>query len=98
MREPHIFAGNPLDRGEQDRRDENWIIEKARDTTSRFLPMSGSTVLVNSQSEPDLGWVGKSILVDSGCSDSGYYLGSMEDICYFAVDVNNNINKDLELV
>ena len=74
MREPHIFAGNPLDRGEQDPRDENWIIDKARDTTSRFLPMAGSTVLVNSQSEPDLGWVGKAILVDSGCSDSGYYL------------------------
>jgi len=97
LREPHIFAGNPLDRGEQDRRDENWIIEKARDTTSRFLPMAGSTVLVNSQSEPDLGWVGKSILVDSGCSDSGYYLGSMEDICYFAVDVNNDDDVKTQL-
>ena len=97
MREPHIFAGNPLDRGEQDRRDEDWIIEKARDSTSLFLPMAGPTVLVNSTSHLDLGWIGKSVLMDSGCNDSGYYLGSMEDICYFAVDVNNDDDVKKEI-
>ena len=46
FKQPHIFAGNPLDRGEVERRDENWINEKAKDPTSRFLPMRGPGVLV----------------------------------------------------
>ena len=34
----HVYAGNPLDRGDRERRDEAWLIERAKDSTSRFLP------------------------------------------------------------
>ena len=45
----HIFAGNPLDRGEVERRDENWIADQARDVASRYLPIRGPHVLVKDQ-------------------------------------------------
>ena len=36
---PHVFAGNPLDRGDRERRDEKWLAARAVDPTSRFLVM-----------------------------------------------------------
>ena len=35
---PHIFADNPINRGETERRDEEWILQQAADPASRFLP------------------------------------------------------------
>ena len=35
----HIYSGNPLDRGERQRRDEKWITDITSDPTSKFLPM-----------------------------------------------------------
>ena len=35
---PHIFADNPINRGETERRDEDWILRQAEDPASRFLP------------------------------------------------------------
>ena len=35
----HVFAGNPLDRGEVERRDEDWIAAQAGDPSSLMLPM-----------------------------------------------------------
>ena len=89
MREPHIFAGNPLDRGEADRRDEKWITDRSNDPTSKFLPLAGSNVLVVQNDPPDLGWVNKTDLLASAYVGPEYYLGSLEGICYFAIDVNN---------
>ena len=58
----HVFAGNPLDRGEVERRDEDWIASRATDPDSRFLPMRGPHVLVSAAAtgngEPALGWLG----------------------------------------
>ena len=36
---PHIFADNPLDRGDRERRDETWLAHKAEDSDTRFLVM-----------------------------------------------------------
>ena len=52
----HVFAGNPLDRGDRERRDEEWIRSRARDPASRFLPMLDLNVLVSEDAEPGLGW------------------------------------------
>ena len=35
---PHVFAGNPLDRGDVYRRDQQWLDEQAHNARSRFLP------------------------------------------------------------
>lgn len=55
MLNPHVFAGNPLDRGERERRDEEWISNKATDPKSKFLPMWDGKVLITVESHPVLG-------------------------------------------
>ena len=35
MSHSHTYSGNPLDRGERERRDENWITVMTNDPTSR---------------------------------------------------------------
>ena len=90
----HVFAGNPLDRGEVERRDENWIADKAKDSGSRFLPMRGPTVLVNAAAtgngEPALGWLGWKDLEPHVTSASPLYLGRLEDTCHFVIDVTKD--------
>ena len=46
MKNPHVYAGNPLDRGESERRDEEGISNNARDPRSKFLPMRNLNVLI----------------------------------------------------
>ena len=87
----HVFAGNPLDRGEVERRDENWISEKARDPESRFLPMRGPHVLVHAAAtgngEPALGWLGWKDLEPHVNGPSPLLLGLLDGATYFAIDL-----------
>ena len=87
----HVFAGNPLDRGEVERRDENWIAERARDPESLFLPMRGPHVLVNAAAtgngEPALGWVTWSDLESRVTSATPLLLGMRDGATYFAIDL-----------
>ena len=90
----HVFAGNPLDRGEVERRDENWIADQARDPSSRFLAMRGPGVLVNAAAtgngEPALGWLGWPDLEPHVTTASPLYLGRLEDTCHFVIDVTKD--------
>jgi len=88
---PHIFSGNPLDRGETQRRDEDWIARKAEDPTSRFLPMWGPKVLIteqSGQSEPTLGWLTMQELKQAGVNSTVMLLGMQDDTAYYAVDLS----------
>ena len=87
MAYPHIFAGNPLDRGETERRDEEWISSKARDKGSRFLPLRDLNVLITEESQVQLGWVGVEELEQVSNDLSPMFLGMQEGATYFAVDV-----------
>ena len=91
MNYPHIFSGNPLDRGETQRRDEDWIARKAEDPTSRFLPMWGPKVLIteqSGQSEPTLGWLTMQELKQAGVNSTVMLLGMQDDTAYYAVDLS----------
>jgi NAD+ diphosphatase len=81
----HVFAGNPLDRGERQRRDEAWISARALDPNSRFLPLSELSVLV---SGGGLAWVGVDDLAGLGIEAAPVFLGLLDDRAYFAVDVS----------
>ena len=35
----HVFAGNPFDRGDVQRRDQQWLEAQAKNPRSRFLPL-----------------------------------------------------------
>ena len=90
----HVFAGNPLDRGEVERRDEAWIADQARDPGSRFLPMRGPGVLVNAAAtgngEPALGWLSWSDLEPHVTSTSPLLLGMENGTTYFAIDLTRD--------
>ncbi len=94
-RPPHIFAGNPLDRGEVERRDEDWISHKAGDPSSRFLPMRGPDVLVTNGASagaaPGLGWLGWAELEPRlTAAASPLFLGILDGRAYFVVDLSKD--------
>ena len=74
----HIYAGNPLDRGDQQRRDEGWLHDRAQDPTSKFLPLWENTVLISSEPEHDLGWIGLDDVQRLGIEVEGIFLGLRE--------------------
>ena len=51
----HVFAGNPLDRGDTYRRDQQWLDEQAINSRSRFLPLWQLNVLIQTEQEARVG-------------------------------------------
>lgn len=100
MKGPHVFAGNPLDRGDQERRDENWIVAQSRDTKSRFLPLRESDVLLTGGSEAALGWIGVHDIHRLRIDSIPLFLGTLDGVSHFALDVSElgdrtaNLDKD----
>ncbi len=81
----HVYAGNPLDRGERERRDEAWISARSRDPGSKFLPLHDLNVLVSGDS---LAWIGTGDLVGLATDKAPVFLGLLDGAAYFAVDVS----------
>ena len=89
MRHLHRFAGNPLDRGEQERRDEGWIEVAARDDTSRFVPFRNLDVLVADHPHLRLGWLRADQLWTLAPDARPMLLGLREGVAHFAVDLTD---------
>ena len=84
----HIFAGNPLDRGERERRDEEWIKDQINNPTSKFLPILESRVLVSSQEPLRLGWLDSDQLSNAKLDSAPFLLGMLDDSTYFTIDIS----------
>ena len=93
----HVFAGNPLDRGDRERRDDEWLAARARQAGSRFLPMSDLNVLITSGSQDELGWLGYEDLTRLGVDTAPIFLGKAGDDAHFVVDISNNETAVREL-
>lgn len=94
---PHVFAGNPLDRGEVLRRDENWLATAANLPGAQFLPLHRLKVALvedpdngadKHATSRDLRWFGRAEL------DAQFSVGAMTLLGvdansqpHFAVDV-----------
>lgn len=93
---PHIFAANPLRRGEVERRDEDWIAAKVREPSSRFLPLRGPAVLIADGEDnaagseaAGLGWLAWADLSPHLTAAAvPLFLGLMEGRAYFALDLS----------
>ena len=90
MREPHPFAGNPLDRGERERRDEAWIAAAERAAGSRFLPFRNLEVLIDDHRQPGLGWLDTERVRSSVPDAEPRFLGLAEGVAHFAVDLSRH--------
>ena len=75
MYPPHTFAANPLDRGEAERRDEDWIEAQAKDAQSQFLPFSNLNVLLGDDPGPTLGWLSPDGIPSDGTTEYADYAG-----------------------
>lgn len=85
---PHVFAGNPLDRGDAQRRDQAWLDEQVRHPKSRFLPLWQLNVLIQTEKEIRLGWVTPDAVTRLNVDVPPVFLGLMDDVAHFALDVS----------
>ncbi|MDA0988855.1 MAG: NAD(+) diphosphatase [Chloroflexi bacterium] len=85
----HIYSGNPLDRGERERRDEKWITDMASSPTSKFLAMKDLTVPVSEGSQDGLGWLSVDEMRQFGINNSALFLGLLSGVACFVVDISN---------
>jgi len=86
----HAFAGNPLDRGDRERRDEQLIARMAKDPKSKFLPLSDLDVLMSNGPDQGLGWLSADELGQLGVDRRVLFLGLRSQAAYFAVDITDN--------
>ena len=93
----HIYSGNPLDRGDRERRDEMWISERARDPRSKFLPMWDLNVLISEGPQHSLGWLNLDDLGLLGGYTDAIFLGLLDGVAHFAIDVSPNARAAQEL-
>ena len=85
---PHVFAGNPLDRGDTYRRDQAWLDKQVSNAQSRFLPLWQLNVLIQTAQETQLGWVSTADITRLDLVVPPVFLGLQEDIAHFAIDVS----------
>jgi NAD+ diphosphatase len=85
---PHVFAGNPLDRSDVQRRDQQWLEAQAIHPRSRFLPLWQLNVLLHAASETRLGWLSPAEIQRLEIDVPPVFLGLLEGVAHFALDVS----------
>ncbi len=85
----HTFAGNPLERGERERRDEAWIDAARSAASSRFLPFRSLEVLLSGDPQPRLGWIETDRIRSLAPDARPLLLGLSEGVACFAVDLSD---------
>ncbi len=91
----HVFAGNPVDRGEVERRDEEWLTAQANDPASRMLPMWQLNVPVSAEQE--LSWLSVDDLRRLKVDSEPIFLGLLNGVSHFVVDVSSADRSAIEL-
>ena len=93
----HIYAGNPLDRGDRERRDEQWLADRAKDSASKFLPMWDLNVPITNGTEGSLGWLSFEDLTRMGVDAVPVFLGISGQEAFFVVDISKDEDAVREL-
>ncbi len=95
----HTFAGNPLDRGDVERRDPEWLKASARAPETRYLPLHQLNVLVDGRGgTPRLGWLRHKDLAPLDVNVPPVFLGLDEEgVAHFAQDVSSVHDPDHSL-
>jgi NAD+ diphosphatase len=84
----HIFAGDPLDRADRERRDVGWIETQTLSTDSKFLPFWNMQILHKPGVPPTLGWLGPDVLAHLTPGAQPLLLGVRDGVAHFALDVS----------
>jgi NAD+ diphosphatase len=89
MEEIYCFAGNPLDRASERRRDAAWIAGRLDDPAARILPLSELKPLTRGAVSPTLDWQAVAPwreLIERGATL--VFLGLDDERPYFAIDAS----------
>jgi NAD+ diphosphatase len=86
----HVYAGNPLDRGDRERRDEEWLADRAKDPESKFLPLWDLRVPISNGSDNSLGWLDFYGLGRLEIEATTVFLGLRGQTAHFAIDMSKN--------
>ena len=90
----HVFAGNPIDRGEVERRDEEWLAAQASDPASLMLPMWQLNVPVSA--DHALTWMSPDAVQRLNVTAEPIFLGLMDGVSHFVIDVSAVDRGDIE--
>ena len=85
----HIYSGNPLDRGDRERRNEQWITDMTNDPTSKFLLLKDLNVLVSQDIQDGLGWLSMDDMRKLGVDSRALFLGLRDQVALFVVDISD---------
>jgi len=85
---PIPFAGNPLDRAANLRRDASWLAELAGAAEARYLPFWRLNVLVETGEAAALRWLGLAVRERLDEENPPLLLGVHEGVAHFAVDLS----------
>lgn len=85
---PHVFAGNPLDRGDAQRRNQQWLDEQAKNPLSRFLLLWQLNILIQDEPEMRLVWLSPTDIEPLALDAEPVFLGLLDGIAHFAIDIS----------
>lgn len=89
MTKPITFTGSRLDRAAHYRKDSDWLADKLKDPSSRFLSMHSLKGLIDLTGGPAIDWRGAADVrpfIDAGACV--IFLGIADFACHFAIDVS----------
>jgi NAD+ diphosphatase len=84
----HRFAGNPLDRADALRRDNDRLTQARSDPAARYLPFWNLNVLLNGRESPSLGWLPSAEIERLDIDVPPVLLGLDGSIAHFAIDIS----------
>lgn len=84
----HVFAGNPLNRGDAERRDPTWLAAAARREDSRYLPLWQLNALVSTGDALNLQWLSTPAIDALDIDVPPVFLGLDNDQPHFAIDIS----------
>lgn len=97
MTKEHIYSSNPLNRGEVERRDEEWLRNVSKDTDSLFLPVRNLNFPIHMSSDPALKWIYKADIDRLGINKTPILLGIQNGIAMFTIDISEEFQAISEL-
>ena len=89
MSAPHVFAGNPLDRSSNERRDEAWVAARFDDPRGRYLPFAALNALATEGDSPRLAWLDREALPAGALDGETVLLGMLDGVPHFALDASS---------
>ncbi len=85
----NTFAGNPLNRAGNERRDPAWVAERLNAPDTRFLPLWQLRALMALGDPLRISWRGRVQVQDFlDAGETTVFLGLMDTIAHFAIDVS----------